>query len=476
MTTLTFRRLLASMVWLVALSPGHEAMAADLAPASSVTLPALTAPPAGQASDAAALGLLQAYEAALVNDPVYRAAVYENEAGQQFKVLGRSHLLPVLSANYSTNKNRADITTATALGDRQEDRNYTSLSASIQLRQPLFHPEGTARYRQGIAQTRASDAQFSVRSQELIVRLVSLYVGAQHAQDQLNQASAQRDAYAEQRRSVVRLLESGEGTRTEVLETQAKFDMAQTQVIEASDNLINANDALSAMVGRNINALQPLSDDFQLKAMQPASFEEWKTMALANNPEIVTQRFAAEITREEINKSQAGHLPRLDLVASASKNRSDTINTFNQDANILSIGVQLNIPLYSGGAVSAATSQAVSNHDKTKADLDAKTSQVMVELRKQYNLTQSGVSRIEATATALRSARLLVDATQKSVKGGQRTNLDVLNAQQQLYEAKRDLALSRFNYLLGFLRLRYSAGTLGPADLKDIATYFVAQK
>ncbi len=449
MTALPFRRLLTSMMCLAALGQAHEAFA---------------------------LGLLPAYDAALANDAAYRAAVRENEAGQQFKVLGRSNLLPSLSANYSTNRNQADITTSSIRGDATEHRNYSSLTASLQLRQPLFHPEGMARYRQGIAQTNASDAQFSVRSQDLIVRLVGLYAPAKYAEDQLAQATAQRDAYAEQRLSNKRLFQRGEGTRTEVLETQAKFDLSLAQVLEARDNLDNARNALSAMVGQDITTLDALSDDFRVKPMQPASFEAWKEMALANNPEIIAQRYAVEVASEEVNKQRAGHSPRLDLIASASKNSSDTTNTFNQNANIRSLGVQLNIPLYAGGAVNAATSQAASNHEKARADLDAKTNQVLVELRKQYNLTLSSALRIEAAATSLSSAQLLVDATQKSVKGGQRTNLDVLNAQQQLFEARRDLALSRYNYLLGFVRLRYSAGTLGLADLKDISAYFVTEK
>ena len=428
----------------------------------------------GQAHEASALGLLPAYEAALANDPVYRAALRENEAGQQFKVLGRANILPSVSGNYAQNKNLADVTTSSPLGGRTERRNYTSLTASIQLRQPLFHPEGTARHRQGIAQSNASDAQFSSRQQDLIVRLVSLYATAKYAEDQLAQASAQRDAYAEQRLSNLRLFEKGEGTRTDVLETQAKFDLSMAQVLEARDNVINARNALGVMVGQDITSLDSFTDNFRAKPTQPGSFEDWKGTALMENPEIVAQRYAVEVAREEINKNRAGHSPRLDLVASASKNNSDTINTFNQNANILGVGIQLNVPIYSGGSVTAATSQAVSNYEKAQADLDAKTSQVLVELRKQYNLTLSSAARLDAAATALSSASLLVDATLKSVKGGQRTNLDVLNAQQQLFEAKRDVALSRYNYLLSILRVRYSAGTLGMADLRDIAAYFVA--
>lgn len=425
-------------------------------------------------SQASALGLLQAYEAALKNDPTYRAAVSEKEAGQQFKVLGRAHLLPNVSASYSSSKNQADVTTSSRLGDTQDHRSYTSLAASIQLRQPLFHPEGEARYRQGVAQTLLSDAQFSIRSQELIVRLVGLYAPAKYAEDQLAQAIAQRDAYAEQRKANERMLQLGEGTKTDVLETQAKFDVAQAQVIEANENVVNARQALAAVVGQEITALDALSDDFRVLPLEPASFEAWKDIALASNPEIAAQRHAVNVALEEVRKNYAGHAPRLDLIAALNKSRSDTTNTFNQNTNARSLGIQLNIPIYSGGAVNAATSQALANHDKAQAELDAKTAQVLVELRKQYHLTQSGVARIAANAKALSSAQLLVEATQKSVKGGLRTNLDVLNAQNQVFEAKRDLSLARYNYLLGHLRLRYSAGTLGQADLQQIASNFVA--
>ncbi|MCY7369894.1 MAG: TolC family outer membrane protein [Polaromonas sp.] len=423
------------------------------------------------------IGLLPAYDAALVNDPTYRAALHENEAGQQARVLGRAGLLPVVSASYGRSRNFSDITTSTpGLPERSDERHYNSLSSALQLRQPLIHPEGRARYRQGIAQTQASDAQFRSRSQEVIVRLVGLYAPAQYAEDQLALATAQRDAYAEQGKSNERLFQRGEGTRTDVLETQAKLDLSEAQLLEARDNLQNARDALSAMLGQRVTALDPLSDAFRVMPTQPASIETWQDLALNNNPEIVAQRYAVEIAREEINKNQAGHSPRLDLVASLAKNSSDTINTLNQSANTRSIGIQLSIPLYAGGSVTAATTQAVANFEKARANLDGQTSQVLVELRKQFNLTFSSAARIDAARKALESALVLVAATQKSVQGGQRTNVDVLNARQQVFEARRELALQRYNHLLGYLKLRYAAGVLSVSDLRDVAGYFVAGK
>lgn len=427
-----------------------------------------------QSGPASALGLIQAYDAALQNDPTYRAAFYENEAGQQYQALGRSSLLPSLSASYSNSKNQADVTSRTVFGQRTEQRNYTSVSGAIQLRQPLVNLEGIARYYQGVAQTDYSDAQFAARRQELILRLVGAYADAKYAEDHLALAIVQRDAYAEQRRVNDRMFEKGEGTRTDMLETQAKYDLAEAQVLEAQDKLTDARNALAAMVGQEITALDALRDDFRVRPLQPAGFDEWKATALEKNPEIVAQRHAVEAAAQEINKNRAGHAPRLDAIASVSKTSSDTINTFNQDARTNSIGLQLNVPLYSGGYTSAVTSQAVSNHEKAKADLETKTSQVLIDLRKYYNLTLSSALRNDALVKSVSSARLLVEATQKSIKGGLRTNLDVLNAQQQLFTAKRDLSLARYNYLLGYLRLRQAAGVVGLGDLQDVAGYFVS--
>jgi protease secretion system outer membrane protein len=426
-----------------------------------------------QADSASALGLLQAYDAALQNDPTYRAAVYENEAGQQYKVMGRSSLLPSLSASYSSSKNQADVTSKTAFSEVTEHRSYNSMAGAIQLRQPLVHLEGVARYYQGIAQTSYSDAQFSARRQELILRLVTAYVEAKHAEELLALAIAQRDSYAEQRRMNDRMFEKGEGTRTDMLETQARSDLAEAEVLEAKDNLANTRNALAAMVGREITVLDALRDDFRVKPMQPAGFEEWKAIALEQNPEIIAQRHVVETAFQEIRKNRAGHAPRLDIIASVSDTSSDTINTYNQDAKTNSIGLQFSLPLYSGGYTSAVTSQAVSNHEKAKADLETKTNQILMELRKYYSLTLSSALRIDALVKSDSSARLLVEATQKSVKSGLRTNLDVLNAQQQLFTAKRDLSLARYNYLVGYLHLRQAAGVVGTSDLQDMAGYFI---
>src|SRR5690349_21749607 len=211
-----------------------------------------------------AAGLVHVYETALANDPVYQAAIHENSAGQEFAAIGRSALLPSLSASFSINQNHQDFTR----GSITLHRNYESQTATIQLRQPLINLGAFAGYKQGVSKTNQSNAEFSARSQELILRVVSAYIDAKYAEDKLALATAQQAALAEQRRANERMFEKGEGTKTDVLETQARSDLAEAQVLEAQDNLANARDVLAAIMGGEVTVLDPLSDDFRVKPLQ----------------------------------------------------------------------------------------------------------------------------------------------------------------------------------------------------------------
>jgi protease secretion system outer membrane protein len=208
--------------------------------------------------------------------------------------------------------------------------------------------------------------------------------------------------------------------------------------------------------------------------MQPPSFEEWKEVALEQNPEIVSQRHAVEVARQEINKQRAGHAPRVDLVGAINKSMSDNVLFIGLDTFTRSIGVQVNVPMYAGGLVNAMTSQAVSNYEKAKSQLESRTNQVLIELRRQFNLNLSSARRIDALVSSVNSRGILLEATRKSAIGGTRTNVDILNAKQQFFEATLDLTQARYNYLLSYLRLRKAAGTVDIRDLQDVARYFVS--
>lgn len=427
------------------------------------------------AHQAWAIGLMEAYEAALANDSVYRSARHENEAGQQFKVIGRANLLPNISANYTYNRNNTDISTKGRLATRREDRNYNSENAAIQLRQPIINLESWARYRQGNAQTDLSDKQLAVSKQALIMRFFELFVSANYAEDVLALAVAQRDALKKQEEANKLMAVRGEGTKTALIESQAKLSLSEAQVIESQDDVTDSRNALATMLGKEVVSLDALSNSFSVITIQPSSFDEWRNLALQNNPEIAAQRETIEIASQEIKRNRAGHAPSLDAVASVSQNDSDTIATFQQEIDNKSIGLQLNIPIYSGGSVTALTTQAEANYRKAQDDLETKTNQVVLDLRKQYSSLGSSTFKIDALKQSVASAELLIVATKKSLTGGVRTNLDVLDARTQLFEAKRDLSLARYNYLVAYIGLRKAAGNLTASDLEQVATYFTTQ-
>lgn len=422
-----------------------------------------------------AMGLIQAYDAALQNDPVYRSAIAENQAGREYKAIGRSGLLPTLQYSYATSQNKAETTAPNFLGqETTTNSDYRSITNNVTLRQTLFNLDAYARYKQGIAQSKYSDAQFDSRSKDLMIRLVSSYSDVKYAEDQLSLYTAQRDSYAEQKRINDRMFEKGEGTRTDMLETQAKLDVAESQLIESADNLVNARNTLAGIIGADVTRLDGLVSDFKVMTLSPGDFEEWKNIANDNNAEISAGRFALEAAEQEIRKSKAGHAPRLDLSASYNHGVADSVTTQKQDTAVRSVGIQLVVPLYSGGYVSAVSKQSVANRDRARADLDATTNKVMIELRKQFNSVKSSIAKMEAIQKSVASSSLLVEATRQSVKGGVRINLDVLNAEQQLVAAKRDLASARYNYLISFLKLRMAAGNLNLDDLQTVAGYFSA--
>jgi protease secretion system outer membrane protein len=425
------------------------------------------------AGNAAALGLVEAYQAALTNDSVFQAATQEYLAGQENKILGRSLLLPNVSANYANSKNRADVEAANFQGNKSLTHpEYYSRQASIQLRQALFSMDSWARYKQGLAQSDYATAMFESRRQELILRVAAAYTDALFANEQLRLAEVQRDMYAEQQKVNNQLFEKGEGTKTDMLETQSRMDLAEAQVLEAQDNVQTAYATLSAMVGQDVAGLDDLNPSFKISQIPLGSLEDWKTSALADSPDIQSQRYAVETAHQEVNKARAGHAPRLDFVASYSKNKANTVDTYNQDSTVRSIGIQLNVPLYSGGQVSSATRQAVASQEKAKADLQSTTDKVLIELRKQYASVLSSAAKIRALEKAVASGELLIQATEHSIKGGVRINLDLLNAQQQLYLSKRDLAQARYGYLVSTLRLKSAAGKLDDDSLRAMAAYF----
>ncbi|MDR4515358.1 TolC family outer membrane protein [Nitrosomonas sp.] len=420
-------------------------------------------------SSAQALSLLDAYEAALENDPLFRAAVHENEAGQQTEKIGRAGLLPNLSITHTDSESTG---TRQFSGQPQTPLNFHSQVSALSLRQPIINMEAAAGYRQGKAQANSSRARFTGQSQELVIRLSEAYFAALLAQHQVGLAQSQLDSLTELKRVNEQMLLKGEGTTTDVLETQSRHALAEAVLIEAQDEMEVAQLRLESMIGLEVTQLHHLSDFFQAEMVHLPDFEDWRALALDRNAVLVTQRHALQSSKEEIRRSYAGHTPRVDLVASLSRNKSASFVTSNQNVELATIGVEVNVPLYAGGRVMATTDQAKANFARAEAELDAAVDNVLVELRRQYQLALSSVKRIKSLELAVKSAKLLVIATEKSIQGGIRINLDLLDAQQQLFNSQINLAEAKYNFLLAYLRLNFTAGTLVLDDLQRVAAFF----
>ena len=433
------------------------------------------------AGQAGAVTLQQAYEAALKNDPQYRMSYYEKESAKENRILGRSNLLPTVSASYGASRNIADTETlqqvdlgalGTGVARRLDHPRYISRSAVVQLRQPILNLDGIARYRQGKVIAEQGEAAFASSTDEVTVRVASAYMDVLFADDQVALSKVARDMYLEMMHVNNRLFEKGEGTKTDMLETQARLDIAEAQLTEAKDNAVAARATLAGVIGMDPGQLDHLGESFRPVTLAFASFEEWEKIARANNHELAAARLATENARLDIQRNKAGHYPRVDFVAAYSKGDAESINTYNQNTVNRTIGVQVNIPIYQGGAISATTRQAAAGYERAQSDLDARTNKVLVELRKAHNIVLSSVHKIEALEKAVASGKLLMKATEQSIKGGVRINLDLLNAQQQLYTSQRDLAQARYTYLIGLLRLRAAAGTLDATVVREVAAYF----
>lgn len=417
-----------------------------------------------------ALGLLDVYEAARLHDARFRSALADQAAGREFEPIASARLRPNIALAASGSNNNARVSTS---GGAMQNRDYSSHNATLTLRQPLYDREAWAAFRQGQSRGAASEALFRLREQELVLRVAEAYTQALLAQDDVRLIEAQLQTLDELYRSNEVRFRSGEGTRTEILETGAKRSVLQAKLLEAQDMASNRRVALESLVGMPVVRLLPLAPmprDVVISAERGLSV--WLERMRSDNPELESLRYAATVAEKEIQRLQAGHHPRVDLLVTQGRTQSDTIATFQQKANTWNVGVQLNLPLYAGGGVSAQVRQANAQLDKAKADTQARLAELEVEVHRQHHLVLAGPQRLAALNDAVQANTALVDATVRSMAGGERTNLDILNARERLSQAQRDLLDARYSILLSGLVLQHLAGSLDGDDLREVAGLF----
>ena len=433
-------------------------------------------------SPAYSLGILDAYSLALEKDPTFQAAIKEKEAGDEAKNIGRAGLLPKVSLNYQNaprNWQTQKYQTSDIFGnvsDVTKRQQYRSYAGSVTLTQPLFDYEAYAKYKTGVAQSLMADEKYRSKYLELAVRVISAYVSVAYAKDQIALAEAQKAAYKEQLALNDRLMAAGEGTVTDVAETQARYSLAEAQVIEARDVLDSAQRELEVIIGiplDQLDAMQTLRPGkFQVSPLRFTAFDDWQKLAMERNPQLASSRHGVDAARYDVERNRAGFMPQVQLYASYSENDSSSDNTVNQKYRTDSVGVQVSMPIYSGGGVAASTRQAAARYGQAKYELDAQVGSIMNDLRKQFNQCISSQAKLRAYELAVKSATTQVEATRQSVLAGQRVNVDVLNAEQQLYAAQRDLAEAKYTYIKAWISLLGDSGTLSEKDIASVAGYF----
>ncbi|BDT71065.1 outer membrane protein TolC [Comamonadaceae bacterium OS-4] len=405
----------------------------------------------------------KAYRAALENDARFQSAKATLASGQQALPLARSGVLPTVNASITDTvvqgTQQYDVAGSSA---KTNNLDYRAPVQSISLRAPLLNLEGTARVRQANAQVGNAEATFVARKAELVDRLAVAYLQRMLAEDAFLSLHAQVHATVAQRNLMRRRFEQGEGTRTEVAEARANLSLTLVQWADSKNQMMSARDTLEAMTGVPQPLVVRLEDEFSPPPLVPAGLQEWQDKAVSANPDVQAKRYLVEAADALVARSNAGHMPRLDLVASVSNSRNESISSLNQSVNQSAIGLQLNIPIYSGGAVKAAVTQALAEKTKAEAEWLNEKRNLEVEVSRLYQIIQTGNSKLLAYEDVLDASRVALEGTLKGQASGLRTNADVLEAVRKVFQAQRDLAQARYDHIFQRLRLFNKAGV--PAD------------
>ncbi len=457
----------------VALGLPTAGLAADRAATDAEAAPAPT-PAAPDARARRDLSLAQAWVATLDNDPSYQAAISQREAGQAERAMGRAGLLPQINASASRSKVRGTLDSPGLGGTTvRQDLRYTSQVAEVRVSQTLFDWGRVAEYRRGQARADLALAVFDTQVNDTASRLVNRYFQVLLDVENINITRNRVAANATMVKAAQRRFDAGEGTITEIREAESRHDISRADLIAARDALVVSVEELQEMVGRTPLRLFRLKADFVPGALAPETLEGWMTLALGENADIRTGFQNLRVAQTEVQRSLAGHLPTVEAVAARRHTEGETITTRDQKSRSTTWGIQASVPIFSGGRTQAQYNQARHNRERSRHELDATHHEVMVEVTRQYQAVIGGVERIAALKKAVGSSEQALVATQRGFEGGTRTMVDVLDAQDLLFQARMDLMQARLQYIVARLLLASAAGRLDqPLMDATTAEYF----
>jgi outer membrane protein len=419
---------------------------------------------------AAAEDLLQVYRDAQRYDAVYAAARHTLEAGRERLPQGRALVLPTLNLTGNATRSRIDSESRDPAVQPSFVRNPSSIGYTLTLAQPIFRPQNWLQYRQAEFQVAQAEAAFGQAGQDLIVRVAQAYFDVLAAQDTLALVQAQKAATSEQLAQAKRNFEVGTATITDTHEAQARYDLIGAQEIAAQNDLENKRRALQLVSGKEYHDLKPLRADVRLAPPNPNNMETWVELAEKQSYPVLIQGAGAEVAALEAKRASAAHLPTLDAVATYGQTgqSASTTTSVGSDITTTTLGLQFALPLYQGGSIDSREREAAALSLKAREDLENARRSAALTSRQTYLTVINGIAQVGALEQALVSSKSALDSNKLGYEVGVRINIDVLNAQQQLFSTQRDLALARYNTITNQLRLKAAAGSLREEDLDEV--------
>jgi len=414
--------------------------------------------------------LFQVYRDAQRYDAAYSSARQTLEAGREKLPQGRALVLPTLNLTGSATRSRFDIDSNDPAISASFVRSTNAASYTLTLTQPLYRPQNMLQYEQGEYQVRQAEATFALAYQDLVIRVSQAYFDALAAIDTLNLVRAQKAAISEQLAQAKRNFEVGTATITDTHEAQARFDLSAAQEIAAINDLESKQRSLQQLTGKVYTELKHLRADIKLAPPNPKDMESWVQLAEKQNYSVQQQDAAGEVARREARRASAAHRPTLDIVGTVgqSTDTGTATTAVGRDINSASIGLQLSLPIYQGGSLSSKEREAAALSLKARDDLENSRRQAALNARQTYLAVINGIAQVGALEQALISSQSALDSNRLGYEVGVRINIDVLNAQQQLFSTRRDLAVARYNTITNQLRLKAAAGSLRDEDLEEV--------
>lgn len=415
------------------------------------------------------LSLVDIYQQALAHDPTLASALSANQAAQEYIEQGKALYRPTVGFSADANAVSSDIRYLSSAAQDGTSR-YETYKYGVDVRQPIYRKQNLVQMDQSKTQVSLADKQLHLSQQDLILRTTQSYFDVLIAQDKIDLIVAQKAAILSQLEQAKANFEVGTATITDMNEAQARYDLTVAQEIAAINEHQIAQRSVQAITGEMPQKLATVKADIKTNQLAQG-MDKWLEVAMQNNLSIQIQQDTVKYSEQEVERLNAGHLPTLDAVASYSDsyaNGSPSVFGTGNDLKMGTIGLQVQIPLYQGGAISSRVRQAVLNKQKAQDDVEIARRKTELETQRAYLNLSTSIAQVKAYEQALLSSQSQLDSTKLGYEVGVRTSVDVLNAQQQLFSAKRDLLQSRYNYLVSIIRLKAASGVVAEVDLSDI--------